>query len=91
MQKLSEFVEPVKAQWQTESFRASVMSYTNFCEFLGLDKAQRYLIGRKVHEITDWGAAELDAEGLALQTELEERLKVGGLPNSAAARLSHLI
>ncbi|POR36483.1 Uncharacterized protein TPAR_03323 [Tolypocladium paradoxum] len=75
VQKLSEFVEPVKAQWQAENVRASLGSYSNFCEFLGLDKAQRYLVSHKAHEIRDWGASELDAEGLALQSELEERLK----------------
>ncbi|KYK56067.1 Armadillo-type fold protein [Drechmeria coniospora] len=78
IKKLSEFVEPVKAQWQAANVRASLSSYSNFCEFLGLDKAQRYLASRKAHEIEDWGAAALDAEGLAVQVELEERLK--GLP-----------
>lgn len=43
---------------------------------LGLDKAQAYLANRRAHEIRDWGSHELDAEGLALQAELEERLKV---------------
>ena len=43
---------------------------------LGLDKAQAYLSNRRTHEIQDWGSHELDAEGLALQAELEERLKV---------------
>ena len=42
-----------------------------------MDRAQKYLVSRKAHEIKDWGSAELDAEGLALQNELEERLKVG--------------
>lgn len=76
MKKLCEFVEPVKAQWQAADVETSLASYANFCEFLGLDKAQRYLARRKAHEIREWGAAELDAEGLALQTGLEERLKV---------------
>ncbi|KAL3952314.1 hypothetical protein ACCO45_014031 [Purpureocillium lilacinum] len=75
IQKLSEFVEPVKAQWRSENVRASLNSYSSFCEFLGLDRAQKYLVSRKAHEIKDWGSAELDAEGLALQNELEERLK----------------
>ncbi|KAM4057971.1 hypothetical protein HRG_011077 [Hirsutella rhossiliensis] len=75
IQKLSEFVDPVKAQWQTDNVRASLNSYSNFCQFLGLDRAQAYLASRKAHEIPDWGAAELDAEGLALQSELEERVK----------------
>lgn len=75
MEKLSEFIEPVKAQWKADGIRSSLKSYTDFCQYLGLDKAQRYLASRRVHEINDWGACELDAEGLALQSELEERLK----------------
>ncbi|KAG5920720.1 hypothetical protein E4U42_006095 [Claviceps africana] len=75
VQKLAEFIEPVKAQWQDEGIRTSLRSYSHFCQYLGLDKAQRYLASIRAHEINDWGARELDAEGLALQSELEERLK----------------
>ncbi|OAA49546.1 Armadillo-type fold protein [Metarhizium rileyi] len=75
IQKLAEFVEPVKAQWQSEPIRTSLKSYANFCQYLGLDKAQKYLASRRAHEISDWGSCELDADGLSLQTELEERLK----------------
>ncbi|CAM1503677.1 Fc.00g012680.m01.CDS01 [Cosmosporella sp. VM-42] len=76
VQKLREFIEPVKAQWQNENIRSSLKSYSSFCELLGLDKAQRYLANRRAHDIRDWGSQELDAEGLALQSELEERLKL---------------
>ncbi|PNP56453.1 hypothetical protein THARTR1_03149 [Trichoderma harzianum] len=75
IQKLREFVEPVKAQWQEENIKSAVESYSGFCELLGLDKAQAYLVSRQAHNIKDWGSCELDEEGLALQNELEERLK----------------
>ncbi|KAL7951192.1 armadillo-type protein [Trichoderma barbatum] len=75
IQKLREFVEPVKAQWQEENIKSAVKSYSGFCELLALDKAQAYLVSRQAHNIQDWGSCELDAEGLALQSELEERLK----------------
>ncbi|QUC18798.1 uncharacterized protein UV8b_03039 [Ustilaginoidea virens] len=74
-QKLSEFIEPVKAQWQTDAVRTSLKSYAHFCQCLGLDKARGYLASRRAHEVSDWGSCELDAEGLSLQAELEERLK----------------
>lgn len=80
IQKLREFVEPVKAQWQEENIKSAVKSYSGFCELLGLDKAQAYLVSRQAHNIKDWGSTELDAEGLALQNELEERLKVRVTP-----------
>lgn len=74
--KLREFIDPVKAQWQDESIQASLKSYAGFCELLALDKAQAYLAKHRAHEIQDWGSCQLDAEGLAIQSELEERLKV---------------
>ena len=51
-------------------------SYGSFCELLGLDKAQAYLASHRAHEVADWGSCTLDEEGLTLQSELEERLKV---------------
>ena len=76
IQKLREFIDPVRAEWQNEHIRKSLKSYSGFCEQLALNRAQTYLVGRRAHEIKDWGSHELDAEGLALQTELEERIKV---------------
>lgn len=74
--KLREFIDPVKAGWQTESIQTSLRSYSGFCELLALDKVQAYLASRHVHEVLDWGSWTLDEEGLALQSELEERQRV---------------
>jgi exportin-5 len=76
VQRLRQFVEPIKAAWQAPDLGNAIASYDGFCELLSIDKAQRYLANRRVHEIKDWGACDLDAEGLALQAELEDRLKV---------------
>lgn len=76
IQKLREFIDPVKAQWQQDTVRTSLKSYDSFCQLLGLDKAQAYLASKRAHEISDWGSTMLDEEGLALQAELDERLKV---------------
>lgn len=43
---------------------------------LALDKAQNYMVQKRMHEISDWGSVELDEEGKALQVELEERQTV---------------
>lgn len=69
-------MEPIKAQWQSNDLKESISSYSAFCQLLGLDKAQQYLARRGVHQIKDWGDCALDAEGLALQADLEDRLKV---------------
>ncbi|KOS18145.1 Protein MSN5 [Escovopsis weberi] len=75
IQKLGEFIEPVKAQWRDDNIKSALKSHSGFCQLLALDKAQAYLATRQAHTLPDWGAVELDAEGLALQNELEERLK----------------
>lgn len=77
LERLQSFVEPVLSQWRDENLRNALGSYNGFCEIIGLDKAQRYLAARGVHRISDWGSVELDAEGIALQAELEERQQVG--------------
>ncbi|KAL2263309.1 hypothetical protein VTK26DRAFT_7292 [Humicola hyalothermophila] len=73
LQRLTAFIEPVKNQWKDESLKQALGSYDGFCQLLGLDKAQKYLAQRRIHEIADWGLIDLDAEGLALQAELEQR------------------
>lgn len=76
MPRLQAFIDPVKAQWNDPSLKESLTDYSAFCRLMGLDKAQEYLTKRRVHEIKDWGSSSLDEEGIALQTELEQRQKV---------------
>lgn len=77
LSKLTAFIDPVKDQWKNDSLKQALGSYNGFCELLGLDKIQKYLVERRVHENADWGSTDLDAEGLALQAELEQRQSVG--------------
>ncbi len=77
VRRLQAFVDPVKAQWKNEGLKRALSTYGGFCELIGLDKAQDYLVRRRIHEIKDWGAVDLDPEGQALQAELEERQAVG--------------
>lgn len=76
VQKLSEFVDPVKAQWKKPEVQQSLASHSSFCEFLALDKAQAYLVSHRASDVQDWGSCALDEEGKVLQAELEERQKV---------------
>ncbi|KAI2627520.1 ARM repeat-containing protein [Hypoxylon sp. NC1633] len=75
-QKLGGFIDPVVAQWQNERLKQTLSSYAGFCELMALDKAQDYLARKQMQNISDWGSVELDAEGQALQAELEERQSV---------------
>ncbi|KAK4216384.1 putative importin beta-related nuclear transport receptor, partial [Rhypophila decipiens] len=74
--RLSAFVNPVKEQWKDASLKQALGSFEGFCELTGLDKAQKYLASRRIDTVGDWGSAELDAEGLALQNELEQRQSI---------------
>ncbi|KAI0098848.1 armadillo-type protein [Nemania sp. FL0031] len=73
IQKLQEFLTPIRAQWQDPRLKQSLSSHANFYELMGLDKAQGYVMRKRMHEIQDWGSVELDEEGKALQIELEAR------------------
>ena len=58
---------------------------------MGLDKAQKYLAQRQIHQVNDWGAAELDADGLTLQNELEQRQTVRLFPSPGHRVLSRVL
>ncbi|ORY67085.1 armadillo-type protein [Pseudomassariella vexata] len=73
VQKLEEFIVPIRTQWQDNSLKSALSSYSGFCEMMALNKAQDYLARRRVHEIRDWGSVQLDDEGKALQSEMEQR------------------
>ncbi|KAI1181009.1 armadillo-type protein [Nemania sp. FL0916] len=73
VQKLQGFLDPIRTQWQDPQLKQSLVSYPSFCQLMGLDKAQEYVLRKQMHKIQDWGSVELDEEGKALQTELEAR------------------
>lgn len=76
MERLRKFIDPIKAQWQNPETKRALSSYSGFCELMALDKAKNYLKSHNAHQVADWGSYELDAEGLALQAELEERQRL---------------
>lgn len=79
LQKLHGFINPVQQLWQNPTMDEAISSFGGFCELLGLSQVRDYLVSRHVHEIDDWGLFQLDAQGQAMQKDLEERLKVGAL------------
>ncbi len=62
--------------WQDPQLEQALSSFGGFCDLLGLSKIRDFLVTRRVHEIEDWQYYQLDAEGQALQKQLEESLKV---------------
>lgn len=76
MQKLQAFISPVQQLWQNAELVEAISSFGSFCELMGLGKVRDYLVSRRVHEIQEWGLYQLDAEGQAIQKELDERVKV---------------
>ncbi|KAI8300753.1 Protein MSN5 [Colletotrichum sp. SAR11_59] len=86
-ERLQGFIKPVTSLWQNHELKSALSSYSGFCELMALDKAKRYLMSHRVHEVKDWGSSELDAEGLALQSDLEERQKMDAKINSEWEKL----
>jgi len=76
LQKLQAFITPVQQLWQNPQMDDAISSFGGFCDLLGLGTVRDYLVTRRVHEIDEWGLYQLDAEGQAIQKELDERLKV---------------
>ena len=79
LQKLRAFIQPVEQLWQNPELSDAISSFSGFCKLLGLDKVKDYLVSRRAHEIQDWGLHQLDAEGQAIQMELDERVRVCNL------------
>lgn len=75
-QRLESYIVPVKQGWSDPNLTEALRSFQGFCQLLGLDKVQEYLISRRVHEIPDFSNHPLDTEGQALQNELTEKFKV---------------
>jgi len=76
LQKLRGFISPVQQLWQNPEMDEAISSFGGFCELLGLTKVRDYLVSHRVHEINEWGLYQLDAEGQAIQKELDDRVKV---------------
>jgi exportin-5 len=73
--KLQAFLQPVKQPWADAQLAASLESFETFCNLIGLSSVRQYLIKHQVHKIEDWATFKLDAEGIALQEGLAERLR----------------
>jgi exportin-5 len=74
--RLQEFLAPITLAWKNPELSQSLSTFQGFCNIIGLGRAQEYLVSRRVHAIEDWAAYQLDAEGMAIQAELSERIKV---------------
>ncbi|KAH0542112.1 hypothetical protein FGG08_003492 [Glutinoglossum americanum] len=74
--RLQSFVTPIRLSWQDAELTRSISTFQGFCNLLGLGKVQEYLVSRQVHKIEEWSQYQLDAEGRAIQTELNERFQL---------------
>lgn len=88
LQKLRAFINPVEQLWQNPELSEAISSFDGFCELLGLNKVKDYLVSRRANEIQDWGVHQLDAEGQAIQNELDERVRVSNLQKYLYSQLT---
>lgn len=75
--RLQGFLAPIRTAWESPDLTQSLSTFQGFCQLLSLDKVQAYLISRRVNLIEDWSTHQLDAEGVALQNEMNDRFRVG--------------
>jgi len=87
LQKLQVFVQPIQQLWQTPELENALSSFDNFCDLMSLSSTREYLVSRHVHGIQEWSLYQLDAEGQAVQKQLEERLKVNSCTTDTIPRL----
>ncbi|KAH0609395.1 uncharacterized protein H6S33_012881 [Morchella sextelata] len=73
--RLEGYIFPVREAWRDPVLTESLQTFQGFCQVLGLDKVQDYLVSRRVNEISDFTKQPLDEEGQALQLELTEKFK----------------
>lgn len=73
--RLRASIDPVTQLWQNPALSSALQSFSGFMEILGMGKVNEYLVSRQVHNIADWGSFQLDDDGMAIQTELTERIK----------------
>jgi exportin-5 len=75
MKRLESFISPIKQLWQNPVLDGALSSFDGFCTLLGISKVRDYMVSRRVHEVSDWAAFQLDADGQKIQVELTERVK----------------
>ncbi|KAF7876418.1 hypothetical protein EAF04_001510 [Stromatinia cepivora] len=75
LQKLKGFLTPVQTSWQDPEMNKAIEGFTGFCNLLSLNRVRDFLVTRRVHEIQDWSAYQLDSEAQSIQKDMEERLK----------------
>ncbi|RAL64721.1 hypothetical protein DID88_001752 [Monilinia fructigena] len=61
--------------WQDSEMNSAIQGFSGFCNLLGLNRVKDFLVTRRVHEIQDWSAYQLDSEAQSIQKDMEERLK----------------
>ncbi|KAB8292991.1 hypothetical protein EYC80_007354 [Monilinia laxa] len=67
-------IEP-EMSWQDSEMNSAIQGFSGFCNLLGLNRVRDFLVTRRVHEIQDWSAYQLDSEAQSIQKDMEERLK----------------
>jgi exportin-5 len=63
--------------WTNQEFTESAQGFESFLSILGLGPLPEYLYSHNFHKIQDWGDNFLDAEGTAIQANVNDRMEVG--------------
>ena len=75
--KLRAMMQESTNVWTNQEFTESAKGFESFLTILGLGPLPEYLYSHNFHKIQDWGDNFLDAEGSAIQANVNDRMEVG--------------
>lgn len=75
--KLRAMMQESTTVWTNQEFTESTKGFESFLSILGLGPLPEYLYSHNFHKIQDWGDNFLDAEGTAIQANVNDRMEVG--------------
>ena len=80
MSRLIPAVRSIEESWQDPELNKALDSFEGFCDLVGVNKAQEYLLSRQANRIEDWSSSMLDQQGKAAQAEMNRNSEVCKLP-----------
>ncbi|KAE9981484.1 hypothetical protein BLS_007313 [Venturia inaequalis] len=61
--------------WTNQEFTESAQGFESFLTILGLGPLPQYLFSHNFHKLQEWGENFLDAEGIAIQANVNDRME----------------
>ena len=70
--RLQTLIESLLQGWHSGRLDQSLSSFENFGKHLGIDRVGSYLQSKQASDVVDWSTVQLDAPGLAIQSDMDD-------------------